>query len=186
MKKVIACISLIFAMSAGVTALAADYNETDTTVTVGDSGYKTILITPTNDTRNIVYVNQNDSASGFNAATKFYIKANAPVGDYTVTKGNGTATTTETFSISSGESEEVLKPLTITNKVFDADGQHYGVGIIANVKGTEAQSIVLKRKSDDKKVSYDTGLSGEMEVKIAVKVTDIPANEEVTVYVSNK
>ena len=85
MKKIIACISLVFAMSAGVTALAADatYTKDGNSVSGFDAtGYSTVLITEDriDDVDDIVYVNQDDS--GLAGMTQFLIKDGAKDGKY--------------------------------------------------------------------------------------------------------
>ena len=108
MKKIIACISLVFAMSAGVTAMAETVDNTDlaadNTVTVTpDVTYNTVLIT--NEDDDIVYVNQNDEGYTASTAAAFLLKSDAGYGTYTMKRGsaNGVALADVTLTVSIGK-----------------------------------------------------------------------------------
>ena len=109
MKKIIACISLVFAMSAGVTALAADADYVkDGNSYSGDipAGYTTVLIEKdaVGDTPSeIVYVDQSDD-DGLGTTVNFLLKGEKLAdGTYTVKLGGHDTydLTTKKFTISS-------------------------------------------------------------------------------------
>ena len=111
--------SLVFALSAGATALAAEldtsqvYDSSENSLKVGLSGateMNTILITKGNDTsdKGIVFIDQNDNT--FSGVTKFFLKGESlDPGKYTVKMNNakGTALTTNEFTISDEPPKEI-------------------------------------------------------------------------------
>jgi hypothetical protein len=105
MKKILALTSLIFALSVGATAMAAD----DTSVTkdpgavvnyetVKANGYTTVLVHKADDINNIVYVDQADDT--FGAALTLMLKADMDDGEYTMKLGGaGKETIASNFTL---------------------------------------------------------------------------------------
>ena len=86
MKKILALTSLIFALSVGATAMAADYEETNDKIngvthsTSLANGYATVLVQASNN--DIVYVDQADSV--FPETLDIMLKAGIDDGVYTM------------------------------------------------------------------------------------------------------
>jgi hypothetical protein len=114
MKKILALTSLIFALSVGATAMAAD----DTSVTkdpgavvnyetVKANGYTTVLVHKADDINNIVYVDQADDT--FGAALTLMLKADMDDGEYTMKLGGAgkeTIASNFTLTTNSGSGSE--------------------------------------------------------------------------------
>lgn len=185
MKKIIACISLVFAMSAGVTALAADatYTKDTNDVAIDATGYTTVLIEDAAD--NIWYVDQNDS--GLGSTAKFLMKADPADGTYTVTLGGSStaAATTSTFTITSRQ--PIVKAVEVMGKEYAADGATYSIGCKATATLEECAYVVVTAVKDSatKVAYYETNFTGEGEVNIGVKITDVPSDVNVTVGLSD-
>ena len=191
MKKIIACISLVFAMSAGVTALAdgATYSHDDTnTLTMDATGYKTVLIEDAS--KNILYVDQNDR--GLGSTVDFLLKGDKALeaGTYYVTLGgHDTANAAKSQFVVS-----YVKPVSTSATIMgrekstnDKGETVYAVGCKATVTLDNAKYVVITAVKDDKtrSVTYPTGWSGEGVANIGIKVTDVPADVELTVGLSN-
>ena len=97
MKKILALTSLVFALSVGATAMAADYEVTNdkingvTHTTALANGYETVLVQASND--DIVYVDQADSV--FGASLNLMLKAGIDDGTYTMKFGGAGQTLKE-------------------------------------------------------------------------------------------
>ena len=196
MKKIIACISLVFAMSAGVTALAADatYTKDGNSVSGFDAnGYSTVLITEDgiDDVDDIVYVNQDDS--GLAGMTQFLIKDGAKDGKYKMKFGGASDGATKEYTFTITSFEEVTAPMAITNKVENDNGT-YDVGCFGTVSASDCDYIAINVTGIDKngeavdKTAYYQSpfvASGEGIVDAAVKVTGIPTGFNVTVALTN-
>lgn len=106
MKKLVAMMSLVMILSAGVTAFAADvtYDSENEQVTSDiAAGKSTVLITKGGSDEeisagSIVYMNQADANSSFEAGTNFLLKKDVADGEYTVRFG-GDSTATTTFYV---------------------------------------------------------------------------------------
>ena len=190
MKKIIACISLVFAMSAGVTALAADtdYNKDDNSYSINATGYKTVLIEDAS--KNILYVDQNDL--GLSSAAKFLLKGDTALADgtYYVTLGGHDTAAAAKSSFTVSSIVPVSTPVEVMGKEVtkDAEGnEFYAVGCKATVTLDNAKYVVITAVKGDKtqSVTYSTGWSGEGAANIGIKVTDVPADVELTVGLSN-
>ena len=185
MKKIIACISLVFAMSAGVTALAADatYSDADNSASIDATGYTTVLIEDAAD--NIWYVDQNDS--GLGSTAKFLMKADPADGTYTVTLGGSStaAATTSTFTITSRQ--PIVKAVEVMGKEYAADGESYSIGCKAEATADECAYVVITavKGGVTKTVYKESGFSGEGDINLAIKITEIPEDVKVTVGVSD-
>ncbi|MBQ3124792.1 MAG: hypothetical protein IJC09_05170 [Clostridia bacterium] len=179
MKKIIACISLVFAMSAGVTALAADATYSDdatNTVTMDTADYTTVLIEDAEE--NILFVDQNDS--GFGSAAKFLLKGTEKlaVGTYTVKLGGSStaASTSTTFTVSSVTPNSI--PMTITNEKKNGNTYDYGWFATTDVEDCKFIAITADNGSDAKTVYFDSPFTGTgaegAEVAVAIKIKGAP------------
>ena len=110
MKKILALTSLIFALSVGATAMAADESEVpnvasgvDYTTTIAD-GFATVLVQGPGEATDIVYVDQADSV--FGASLNLMLKAGINDGTYTIKFGGaGKTLETTTLELKSGTSD---------------------------------------------------------------------------------
>ena len=212
MKKILACMSLVFALSAGATALADEnvidvsqaYNSTQNSLTVSGAGateMNTILITkddvPGSD--GIVFADQNDDTF-VGVTTGFLLKGNSlEAGDYTVTmnKKDGGEPTVKSFSISNNEpqSEMYIKTVAFTYAKKDSQGNPvYDTGFTAenaNLTGMNYIAITNTTKDDpdEGKTAYfdlDTTLTNAS-ANIAIRINNIPEGKTVSVkLVANK
>ena len=192
MKKIIACISLVFAMSAGVTALAdVEYDKDTNSVTPIGEGYKTVLIekdATADAPKETVFVDQNDS--GFESSTDFLLKGDKLAdGTYTVKMGGHetAAPISDTFIITSIKEKTV--EMTIQNKVDDKDADTYQIGVFDTVVANDCQYIVVEatRTADSltKYGYFETGFTGDGNVAFAAKITGIPDGVNVKVSYTN-
>ncbi len=195
MKKIIACISLVFAMSAGVTALAADNAEhvdSNNSVKVNtDATYNTVLIADPNG--KTVYINQNDT-TGFGAASSFLLKGSAATtyGDYTVKMGSASgATTTMSFKIK--DLDAAPEPIEMEQiYTYDTKDGKYDAGFFHEGSLEEYNTLVFTaKKTVDGVVKTGTAIfdlqttfSGEGDTRFAVRVVDIPKDVDVTLGVT--
>lgn len=187
MKKIIACISLVFAMSAGVTALAADtdYNKDDNSYSINATGYKTVLIEDAS--KNILYVDQNDL--GLSSAAKFLLKGDTALADgtYYVTLGGHDTATAAKSSFTVSSIVPVSTPVEVMGKLVDEEKDVYSIGCKATATLNNAAYVVVTatKGSDSKTVSYSTGWTGEGTANIGIKVTNVPEDINLTVGLSN-
>ena len=195
MKKIIACMSLVFALSTGATALAAvdvidsgEYHSSNNSLSVAGSGatnMNTVLITKDLD-NDIVFADQNDST--FLGVTEFLLKGNSlDVGTYTVkmnTKDGGEATT-KTFTIANNEP---LTELAINAEEFrypkkDYKGADvYDTGFKAEAVNLANIKFIAITSTLYGKTAYyplDSNVSGT--VNVAIRVNNIPDNDSVSV-----
>ena len=209
MKKIIACISLVFAMSAGVTALAeVKYDNVENSVTPIGDGYTTVLIeknaTEDGAPKETVFVDQNDSC--FESTTQFLLK-NTELADGTYGLADGTYTVkmgghataapiSDTFTISSDE--KITVNAEIMGREFAADGT-YSIGckatadlknaaylVITATKTTPADGEGGEATTITKTAYFPTNWSGTGEVNLGVKITKIPDYiTDITVGLSN-
>lgn len=180
MKKIIACISLVCAMSAGVTAMAATTatpsgNSSDNSVTVSDAtAYKTVLITEKGNADNIVYVDQNDS--GFGTSTNFLLKNDAGYGEYTVKMGGDESTSFDfTIAPAAENVAATAEGIKLVSKATDKDD--YGFKFDnQNMSGIKYLQFTAKKGAETKTslVTLDSTFTGESTVDLAVKVTGVP------------
>lgn len=187
MKKIIACISLVFAMSAGVTALAADatYTKDTNDVAIDATGYTTVLIEDAAD--NIWYVDQNDS--GLGSTAKFLMKADPADGTYTVKMGGSKtgAAMSETEFVVSSEPEVEAKTveMTLTNQM-EKDGS-YDLGWFAELAVKDCGYIAITANGTETKTVYFNSpfaATGEGDALVAVKIQGVPAAGKDKVSVS--
>ena len=191
MKKIIACMSLVFALSAGATALAVQldtsqvYDSSNNSLSVSGSGatnMNTILITKDAD---ILFADQNDDT--FSGVTSFLLKGDslAP-GTYTVKMNNakGTALTTNEFTIS----DAPLSDMAITTEAFtyakkDAQGKDvYDKGFKATNANIANIKYIAVTRSDGKTAYFDLGTEiTNGTASVAIRINNIPADQTVSV-----
>ena len=188
MKKIIACISLVFAMSAGVTALAADdiYTKDGNSVTYDANGYSTVLIE--NDTTNeIVFVDQNDAGLNANGTSaKFLLKGDKLAdGDYTMTLGGASDGSSKDVNFKVTSIDPVTKPMEMTNKVKSADGSTYDAGFFKTVAVEDCRFIAIT--ANGKTAYFESEFVGSDggEVAVAIKVTNVPVETTFSLALTN-
>ena len=201
MKKILACMSLVFALSASATALADDvtnaYTKDGNSLSVSLSGateMNTILITKDGDTSDdgIVFVDQNDDGLG-NAATgavNFLLKGESlKPGKYNVkmnTKDGGEATT-NTFTIAPAASSnyevtgdaftyhKTINGVDLYDTGFKAEAVNLAnINYIAITNETEGPS-----KGKTAYIRLDSTVNGT--VNVAIRVNNIPEGKSVSV-----
>ena len=129
MKKILALTSLIFDLSVGATAMAADYEETNDKIngvthsTSLANGYATVLVQASNN--DIVYVDQADSV--FPETLDIMLKAGIDDGEYTMKFGGaGKALETKTLELKSATTDpdpaDTVEMQTVANITDNNDG----------------------------------------------------------------
>lgn len=185
MKKIIACISLVCAMSAGVTAMAATEatpSGKDSVSVTDASDYKTVLITEKDDTSKIVYVDQNDS--GFTGtAANFLIKADAEYGEYTIKMGGATELFTKNITLAptAADTTSIGEPVATSTQ---ADKTTYAYKYDKALPGYSKIMVTATRTSDSKTGSAYIDIptiSGGAITILGVKVTDVPDGYTISV-----
>lgn len=196
MKKILACMSLVFALSAGATALAAElntsqvYDSSNNTLDVDLSGAtdkNTVLITKKGDTTSdgIVFADQNDDT--FSGVASFLLKGDSlDSGTYTVKMNNaaGTDLTTNEFTIS----DAPLSDMAITTEAFtyakkDAQGKDvYDKGFKATNANIANIKYIAVTRSDGKTAYFDLGTEiTNGTASVAIRINNIPADQTVSV-----
>lgn len=194
MKKIIACISLVFAMSAGVTAMAETVDNTDlaadNTVTVtSDATYNTVLIIDNADGK-IVYVDQNDAGYAASAAANFLLKSDAGYGTYTMKRGSNSGATFEDVTITIEEPYSGPIDMGEAEYVWNyADGARKDVGFkleaAESLTGLSKLIITATKNGEERSLTIDDAfptISGAGAIDVAVKITQVPV--DVTLSVS--
>ena len=194
MKKILACMSLVFALSTGATALAAvdvidsgEYHSSNNSLSVFGSGatnMNTVLITKDAD-NDIVFADQNDST--FLGVTEFLLKGNSlDVGTYTVkmNKKNGGDAIVKTFTIADNTPQSTMDITTVAFK-YDKNGV-YDTGFKAeavNLANINYIAITNETEGPSKgKTAYirlDSTVNGT--VNVAIRVNNIPEGKSVSV-----
>lgn len=196
MKKILACMSLVFALSAGATALAdenvidkayiKDGNKLGVSL-AGATEMNTILITKdgASGSNGIVFADQNDDT--FNTVSEFLLKGDSlETGDYTVTmnKKDGGEPTVKSFSISNNEPQSEMYIKTVAFK-YDKNGV-YDTGFKAeavNLANINYIAITNETEGPSKgKTAYirlDSTVNGT--VNVAIRVNNIPEGKSVSV-----
>lgn len=200
MKKILACISLVFALSASVTALADEVDYTagyadGNQVTIDASNKNTILITDPGDV--IVYADQTDDSSGFGNMA-FLLKGASLTKDvkYTVTMNNSAGTSPSTGYIMLTDPKPETTPMGKYEYKTDVreDGTYdagYSVGYVENAnKFTKAViNVTVATNSADQKegtgnvdivFSNNSGVTGSFPqisggvTNLGIKIINIP------------
>ena len=195
MKKILACMSLVFALSAGATALAAEldtsqvYDSSENSLKVGLSGateMNTILITKDNDTSDdgIVFVDQNDDT--FRSVTSFLLKGESlKPGTYTVkmnTKGGGEPTV-NTFTISDEPPKEIgISAEAFTYAKKDLQGNPvYDTGFIVKNEDLSNINYVAVTNPANGKTLYFKISNTQGRATVAIRINNIPEGKTVSV-----
>lgn len=196
MKKILACMSLVFALSAGATALAADvgdaYNKADNSLDIVESGatkMNTILITKnvTDGDDDIVFVDQNDVELGsVTGVTKFLLKGDKLAeGKYTVkmnTKDGGSATE-NTFTISNEPPKDIgISTAAFTYKKKDSQGNDiYDTGFIVNNEDlSNIRYVAVTNPANSQTLYFDFPyIQGR--ANVAIRINNIPEGKSVSV-----
>lgn len=189
MKKIIACISLVFAMSAGVTALAADTaapSDNNSVDVNTEATYNTVLITADDYEDEIVYVDQDDT--GFAAASNFLLKAGTDTkyGAYTVKMGSASGDTAEMHFII--VEPDTTPDITMTEAYTYQVGDKYDKGFTlknTSLSGYNKLVFTATNGEDTDTATFELPftISGESDVNFAVRVTRIPEGVTVTLGV---
>ena len=197
MKKILALTSLVFALSVGATAMAADEqsvqnvtNGVDYT-TENASGYATVLVQGPGEATDIVYVDQHDSA--FGTGLNLMLKPNLTPGTYTIKFGGaGKETTTQEFTLttnSGSTTDPVVADMTTAATTNNGDGttniafkatvdKSFDAVEFTVTKGENSKTGVLDLKN---KVTL-TGVAADC----AILVSNIPNEYQVTAKLVQK
>lgn len=188
MKKILACMSLVFALSAGATALADDvtdaYTKDGNSLSVSLSGatnMNTILITKDAD---ILFADQNDDT--FSGVTNFLLKGNSlEAGEYTVkmNTANGGPATVNTFKISNEPPKEIgISAEAFTYAKKDSQGNAiYDTGFIVNNEDLSNIHYVAVTNPDKGKTLYFEIPNIQGIATVAIRINNIPADKRVSV-----
>lgn len=192
MKKLLVCMSVIFALSAGITALAADadYNNDSNSANLNAKGYKTVLIKKS-DSDDIVYVDQDDN--GLDSVAEFFLKEKPAEGSYVVMLGSDTDADVKELNLVIGpKAVPVTTSTTVLGKEYSSDKKTYSIGCIAEdvaPKGCKYVVVTATNTSNNTtgKMCIETGfqITGEGTVNVGIKITDIEAGYDVTVGLSD-
>ena len=197
MKKILALTSLIFALSVGATAMAADESEVpnvasgvDYTTTIAD-GFATVLVQGPGEATDIVYVDQADSV--FGASLKLMLKEDINDGTYTIKFGGaGKETTTQEFTLttnSGSTTDPVVADMTTAATTNNGDGTT-NIAFSATVdRDVDAVEFTVTKGGDTKTGVLDLKtpltISGT-NAECAVLVSNIPTEYTVTARLVKK
>ena len=182
MKKILALTSLIFALSVGVTAMAADLTEVDndadgvTYTTANAGGYATVLVQGPDTATDIVYVDQADSV--FDASLDLILKADIADGKYTIKFGGaGKETTTQEFTLKTATTDPDPDPAPADTVEMQA------VGIITdNNDGTKNAAYETLVSSSYNKIKF-TCTVGEETKEATLNIDGIDNLTDMAAYV---
>lgn len=202
MKKILACMSLVFALSAGATALAEEtvidpsqaYDSSNNSLSVslaGATNKNTILIT-NEDGSDILFADQNDDTF-VGVTTGFLLKGNSlNAGKYIVKMNtkDGTGYEEKTFTIADNtpQSEMDITTEAFTYEKTDSNGNVvYDKGFKAtnaNLTGINYIAITNTTAGDSNEgktlyIQLDKTVNGM--VNVAIRINDIPKDKTVSV-----
>lgn len=195
MKKILACMSLVFALSAGATALADEnvidsgaYTKEGNTLGVslaGATNKNTVLITRNSDNE-IVFADQNDDT--FRGVTSFLLKGEslAP-GTYTVKMNNdlGTGYEEKTFTVAEGAPDRVdVSTQAFKYEYFnEARNQYeYDAGFkVENRDLSNVRYIAITNVTKDKTVYIELDGTYQANANVAIRINNIPKDVTVSV-----
>lgn len=171
MKKLILSLSLVAALSAGVTVFAAETYDSEKNELSSDtaSGKKTVLVTKASENvgvDDIVYIDQADGT--FNAGVSFLLKANPTEGEYKVSFSDGENTTSKTFYIGWQELDSDVK-MDAVGEAEEVTGG-WGKGYTATVKAGNCKSVIIKNGDELIGCKLGTEISGESDVLIGLQI----------------
>lgn len=190
MKKFILALSLTMAMAAGTTAMAAavatpDKANASVALSGPESNYTTVIIEDSSD--NIVYLNQYDNAI---SDTATFLMNGAENGTYTLSYGGVDAVKSVTFTVAEPQPEEELVAIPAIALSQEEGKETYSKGFVNTITIGDNESVVVKVGEKEARFSIASvfgELAGEGSIKVAVKITGIPAEfkDAVSVYFSN-
>ena len=199
MKKILALTSLIFALSVGATAMAADESEVpnvasgvDYTTTIAD-GFATVLVQGPGEATDIVYVDQADSV--FGASLNLMLKAGINDGTYTIKFGGaGKEATSRTFTLKTATTDPDPAPTTIPMTVAKETVYPQGKNIAFETSVTTAVNAVKFTVNDGtgnktatiRLTNAPAAISGGAYANCVVLVTGIPDGVTVTAELLNQ
>lgn len=195
MKKILALTSLVFALSVGATAMAADYTETNnangvTHTTNAANGYTTVLVQASDDT--IVYVDQAEDV--FGTSINLMLKAGLDDGTYTIKFGGaGQAVIAKTLELTAATTDPDPAPTTIPMTAAKETVYPEGKNIAFEAEVTTAVNAVkfTVTKGTDTKEGIITLNNAPAEISgvyanCVVLVTGIPEGVTVTAELLNQ
>ena len=202
MKKILALTSLVFALSVGATAMAADYTETNnasgvTHTTNEATSFSTVLVQGPGASTDIVYVDQAEENRTFPTALQLMLKPNLKDGTYKIKFGGAGQTLKEvelelTTAGGGSTTDTVVADMTTAATTNNGDGTT-NVAFSANVN-TDVDAVeftVTKTETGQNKTgvldlkSCPT-ISGGTTVECAVLVSNIPEGYTVTAKLVKK
>ena len=199
MKKILALTSLIFALSVGATAMAADESEVpnvasgvDYTTTIAD-GFATVLVQGPGEATDIVYVDQADSV--FGASLKLMLKEDINDGTYTIKFGGaGKEATSRTFTLKTATTDPDPDPTTIPMTAAKETVYPQGKNIAFEAEVTTAVNAVKFTVNDGtgnktatiRLTNAPAAISGGAYANCVVLVTGIPDGVTVTAELLNQ
>ena len=201
MKKILACMSLVFVLSAGATALADgidvrnNYDKEHNSFAIdmiGATEKNTILITKNDDDDSkedeIFYVDQNDNS--FSSVASFFLKGDSLAeGTYTVKMNttDGEYPETKTFTIAPGATETVE----VSNQAFRYDYtnkstgvEEYDIGFTASATNlSKVNYIAVTDKTNNRTAYFEIGtkFSSDSNAAVAIKIKNVPKNIDISV-----
>ena len=199
MKKILALTSLIFALSVGATAMAADESEVPNVAngvdytTTAANGFATVLVQGPDEATDIVYVDQADSV--FDTSLKLMLKEDINDGTYTIKFGGaGKEATSRTFTLKTATTDPDPAPTTIPMTVAKETVYPQGKNIAFETSVTTAVNAVKFTVNDETGAQTATiplinapaVISGGMYADCVVLVTGIPNGVTVTAELLNQ
>ena len=197
MKKILACMSLVFVLSAGATALAAEldtsqvYDSSENSLKVSLSGateMNTILITKdgVSGSDGIVFADQNDDT--FRGVTSFLLKGESlDPGTYTVKMNNaqGNGYEEKTFTVAEGAPDRVdVSTQAFKYEYFnEARNQYeYDAGFkVENRDLSNVRYIAITNVTKDKTVYIELDGTYQANANVAIRINNIPKDVTVSV-----
>ena len=199
MKKILALTSLIFALSVGATAMAADESEVPNVAngvdytTTAANGFATVLVQGPGEATDIVYVDQADSV--FGASLKLMLKEDINDGTYTIKFGGaGKEATSRTFTLKTATTDPDPDPTTIPMTKAKETVYPQGKNIAFETSVTTAVNAVKFTVNDGTDAKTATipltnapaAISGGAYADCVVLVTGIPDGVTVTAELLNQ
>ena len=199
MKKILACMSLVFALSAGATALANElntsqvYDSSNNSLSITGAGAtdkETILITNEDDT-DILFVDQNDKGLGsVGSVTKFLLKGTDKLEEGTyIVKMHDTQTgetTTNTFKVVEGapDTVNVLEAFKYGYINKHTQKNEYDAGFTAtgqDLSNVRYIAITCTKGEVTKTVYRELGGTYNGTTNVAIRINNIPSDVTVSV-----
>ena len=199
MKKILACMSLVFALSAGATALADEnvidsgaYDPSDNSLSItgaGATNMETILITDETG-KDILFVDQNDEGLGHvQGVTRFLLKGTGKLkaGTYNVRMHDTDTdvTTTKTFTVAEGAQNIV----DVSNQAFTyeyynthTERYEYDAGFkVENKDLSNVRYIAITNVTENKTAYIKLDGTYKANANVAIRINNIPKGVTVSV-----